>query len=150
MDLGPEWRSFDHEQRDKRSRVGAPLTNTIHDRGLSTVIDWKNQDSHGRNLSSKDRAQWYRLRKWHKRIRISNGSERSLALALTELDRYSSRLGVPRSVREDASLLYRRAADRSLIHGRSSELIDLKFLVLWMKFLWWQMFLKNSLEEFTD
>lgn len=123
MDLGPEWRSFDHEQRDKRSRVGAPMTNTIHDKGLSTVIGWKNQDSHGKNLSSKDKAQWYRLRKWQKRIRISNGSERSLALALTELDRYSSRLGVPRSVREDASLLYRRAANKSLIHGRSSELI---------------------------
>lgn len=42
LDLGPEWRAFDHEQRDKRTRVGAPMTNTIHDKGLSTVMDWKN------------------------------------------------------------------------------------------------------------
>ena len=30
-DLGPEWRAFDHEQRAKRARVGAPFTFTIHD-----------------------------------------------------------------------------------------------------------------------
>ena len=23
VDMGPEWRAFDHEQRDKRTRVGA-------------------------------------------------------------------------------------------------------------------------------
>ena len=33
MDMGPEWRAFDHEQRDKRTRVGAPITYTIHDKG---------------------------------------------------------------------------------------------------------------------
>jgi transcription initiation factor TFIIB len=35
VDMGPEWRAFDHEQRDKRTRVGAPITYTIHDKGLS-------------------------------------------------------------------------------------------------------------------
>ena len=39
MDDGPEWRAFDMEQMDKRSRVGAPTTYTIHDKGLSTMID---------------------------------------------------------------------------------------------------------------
>ena len=28
---GPEWRAFTAEQREKRNRVGAPLTFTIHD-----------------------------------------------------------------------------------------------------------------------
>ena len=41
MDTRPEWRAFDDEQRAKRTRVGAPLTFTIHDKGLSTVIDWR-------------------------------------------------------------------------------------------------------------
>jgi transcription initiation factor TFIIB len=36
VDMGPEWRAFDHEQRDKRTRVGAPITYTIHDKGLRT------------------------------------------------------------------------------------------------------------------
>ncbi|MGB8234033.1 MAG: TFIIB-type zinc ribbon-containing protein, partial [Methanobacterium sp.] len=47
VDMGPEWRAFDHEQRDKRTRVGAPITYTIHDKGLSTMIDWRNKDIYG-------------------------------------------------------------------------------------------------------
>lgn len=62
VDEGPEWRAFDHDQRMKRSRVGAPMTYTIHDKGLSTMIDWRNRDSYGKSISSKNRAQLYRLR----------------------------------------------------------------------------------------
>ena len=110
IDNGPEWRAFDHEQLNKRARTGAPATFSISDKGLSTVIDWKNKDIHGRNIPDANKAQMYRLRKWNKRIRVANASERNLAYALSELDRYSSRLGIPRSVREDASLIYRNAA----------------------------------------
>ena len=39
IDQGPEWRAFDHEQRNARTRTGAPKTYTIHDKGLSTMID---------------------------------------------------------------------------------------------------------------
>ncbi len=116
IDNGPEWRAFDHEQRDKRTRVGAPTTSTIHDQGLSTTIDWKNN-----NISSQNQAQWYRLRKWQRKIRISGSRERNLAFALSELDRYSSRLGLPRSIRESSSVIYRKALDNKLIRGRSIE-----------------------------
>ena len=75
IDQGPEWRAFDHDQRMKRSRVGAPMTYTIHDKGLSTMIDWRNRDSYGKTISSKNRAQLYRLRKWQRRIRVSNATE---------------------------------------------------------------------------
>ena len=119
VDLGPEWRAFDHEQRDKRTRTGAPSTNTIHDRGLSTVIDWRNKDSGGRNIPEKNRAQMYRLRKWQRKIRISGAKERNLAFALSELDRNASKLSIPRSIREEASSIYRNAVDKKLIRGRS-------------------------------
>ena len=108
--MGPEWRAFDHEQRDKRTRVGAPITYTIHDKGLSTMIDWRNKDIYGRDIPARNRAQWYRLRKWQRKIRISGATERNLAFALSELDRDSSRLGLPRSVREAASVVYRSAS----------------------------------------
>src|SRR6185295_18561061 len=36
IDQGPEWRAFDAEQGQKRARTGAPMTYTIHDKGLST------------------------------------------------------------------------------------------------------------------
>ncbi len=90
MDLGPEWRAFDNEQRVKRSRAGAPMTYTIHDKGLSTVIDWRDKDCYGKDISPRKRAQIYRLRKWQQRIRVSNATERNLAFALTELERGAS------------------------------------------------------------
>ena len=121
VDMGPEWRAFDHEQRDKRTRVGAPITYTIHDKGLSTMIDWRNKDIYGRDIPARNRAQWYRLRKWQRKIRISGATERNLAFALSELDRDSSRLGLPRSVREAASVVYRSAVENKLIRGRSIE-----------------------------
>ncbi|RZD33186.1 MAG: transcription initiation factor IIB, partial [Methanobacteriota archaeon] len=36
IDQGPEWRAFDAEQNEKRSRGGAPMTVMVHDKGLST------------------------------------------------------------------------------------------------------------------
>jgi transcription initiation factor TFIIB len=121
IDRGPEWRAFDHDQRMKRSRVGAPMTFTIHDKGLSTMIDWRNRDSYGRAISSKNRAQLYRLRKWQRRIRVSNATERNLAFALSELDRMASALGLPRNIRETSAMVYRDAVDKNLIRGRSIE-----------------------------
>ena len=121
FDQGPEWRAFDHDQRMKRSRVGAPMTYTIHDKGLSTMIDWRNRDSYGKTISSKNRAQLYRLRKWQRRIRVSNATERNLAFALSELDRMASALGLSRNVRETAAVVYRKAVDKNLIRGRSIE-----------------------------
>lgn len=121
IDLGPEWRAFDHEQRDRRARVGAPSTPAIHDNGLPTVIDWRNQDSHGRAIPERNRAQMYRLRKWQRRIRVSGATERNLAFALSEIDRNASSLGLPRSVREDASVIYRDAVNKKLVRGRSIE-----------------------------
>ena len=121
IDVGPEWRAFDHDQRMKRSRVGAPMTYTIHDKGLSTMIDWRNRDSYGKSLSSRSRAQLYRLRKWQRRIRVSNATERNLAFALSELDRLASTLGLSRDVREAAAVVYRKAVDQNLIRGRSIE-----------------------------
>ena len=124
MDMGPEWRAFDHEQRDKRVRVGAPASNAIHDKGLPTVIDWRNKDGQGRNIPMESRAQLYRLRKWQRKIRVSGSGERNLAFALSEIDRNSSNLGLPRSVREDACTIYRDAVNHKLIRGRSIESVS--------------------------
>jgi transcription initiation factor TFIIB len=121
IDRGPEWRAFDADQRMKRARTGAPMTLTIHDKGLSTMIDWRNKDSYGRAISSKNRAQLYRLRKWQRRIRVSNATERNLAFALSELDRMASALGLPRNIRETSAMVYRDAVDKNLIRGRSIE-----------------------------
>ncbi|ELY56520.1 Transcription factor TFIIB cyclin-related protein [Natronococcus amylolyticus DSM 10524] len=121
IDHGPDWRAFTHQEQQKKSRVGAPTTRTMHDKGLTTSIDWKNKDAHGRSLSADKRSQMNRLRKWQTRIRTSDAGERNLQFALSETDRMASGLGIPRSVREVASVLYRRALERDLIQGRSIE-----------------------------
>jgi len=121
IDHGPDWRAFDSEQREKRSRVGAPMTYTIHDKGLSTMIDWKNRDSYGKSIPTRNRAQLYRLRKWQRQVRISDATERNLAIALSGLDRMASSIGLPRTVRETAAMIYRKAALKKLVRGRSIE-----------------------------
>lgn len=121
MDHGPEWRAFDSEQREKKSRTGSPMTYTIHDKGLSTTIGWQNRDAYGKSIPTRNRAQLYRLRKWQTRTRISDGTERNLALALSALDRMSSALSLPRNVRETAAMIYRKAVKQKLIRGRSIE-----------------------------
>ena len=121
IDHGPEWRAFDSDQREKRARTGAPMTYTIHDKGLSTMIGWTNRDAYGKSIPTKNRAQLFRMRKWQARTRISDGTERNLALALSNLDRMSSGMGLPRTVRETAAMIYRKAALKNLIRGRSME-----------------------------
>ncbi|MEM0467384.1 MAG: transcription initiation factor IIB [Candidatus Thermoplasmatota archaeon] len=121
IDHGPEWRAFDSDQQEKRARVGAPMTYTIHDKGLSTMISWQNKDSYGKSIPTRNRAQLFRMRKWQSRSRVSNASERNLAVALTELDRLSSGIGLPRTVRETAAMIYRKAVMKNLIRGRSVD-----------------------------
>ncbi|MBN1803278.1 MAG: transcription initiation factor IIB [Candidatus Lokiarchaeota archaeon] len=121
IDRGPEWRAFDSDQKKKRTRTGAPMTYMIHDKGLSTMIDWKNKDIFGKEIPAKLRGQIYRLRKWQSRIRVSDATERNLTFALSELDRMASNLDLQKNLRESAAKIYRDAVERHLIRGRSIE-----------------------------
>ena len=121
IDRGPEWRAFDAKEKDEKSRVGAPTTNMMHDKGLSTNIDWRDKDAYGNSLSSTQRQKMQRLRKWNERFRTRDSKERNLKQALGEIDRMASALGLPDNVRETASVIYRRALDEDLLPGRSIE-----------------------------
>ncbi len=122
-DMGPEWRAFDAEQKEKRARGGAPIKFMRPNKGLVTEIDKYNRDIRGVKISSKKQAQLYRMRKWHKRVSIATSMERNLAIALAELDRVASYLGLPDDIKESAALLYRRAVKEELIRGRLIESI---------------------------
>jgi len=121
IDPGPEWRAFDASEKDEKSRVGAPTTNMMHDKGLSTNIGWQNKDAYGNSLSSRQREKMQRLRTWNERFRTRDSKERNLKQALGEVDRMASALGLPENVRETASVIYRRALDEDLLPGRSIE-----------------------------
>jgi len=117
IDASPEWRAFDEEQISRRTRAGAPLTFTKHDKGLTTEI------GRGRGelfkVTPSKRAQYYRLTKWQKRLVESK--DRNLSFALSELQRLVSFLGLPKSVHEEVAKKYEQAVDRGLVRGRSME-----------------------------
>ncbi|MFB6162925.1 MAG: transcription initiation factor IIB family protein [Halococcoides sp.] len=121
IDHGPEWRAFDAKEKDEKSRVGAPTTKMMHDKGLSTNIGWQDKDAYGRQLSSTQREKMQRLRTWNERFRTRDSKERNLKQALGEIDRMASALGLPDNVRETASVIYRRSLEEDLLPGRSIE-----------------------------
>ncbi len=123
IDQGPEWRAFDTDQDDKRARTGSPMTFLSHDKGLATEISWANKDYYGKRIPHKNRAQIYRVRKWHQRIRVSNAAERNLSLALQMMNDYGAKMGIPKDIKETAALTYRKAVEKNLIRGRSIESI---------------------------
>mgnify|MGYP003113962331 CR=1 FL=1 len=121
IDQGAEWRVFSPEQGDQRARTGAPMSQMMHDKGLSTDLDWQNKDYSGKAVSTKMRSQLYRMRKWQRRARVSNALERNLSVALAEIDRICSRLNLAKPTREEAATIYRKAMEKRLVRGRSIE-----------------------------
>jgi len=119
MDKGPEWRAFNQEERAIRSRVGVPISYSVHDKGLSTAISRDDYDAFGRKLPLSTRIQMWRLRKWQIRSRVHGSYDRNLAEAMAELDRLADKSYIPQPIKEKAAIYYRKALDKSLVRGRS-------------------------------
>lgn len=119
MNRGPEWRAFTKEERESRGRVGIPISFSMHDKGLSTVIDRINRDAYGKQLPISTRLEMLRLRKWQIRTRVHSSIDRNLAQAMAELDRLTDNLHIPSQVKERAAVIYRKALDSGLVRGRS-------------------------------
>ncbi|MHA2366469.1 MAG: transcription initiation factor IIB [Candidatus Hodarchaeales archaeon] len=84
---------------------------------LSTFISREDRDAQGQTLSAPRRSQFYRLRKWQHRLRTYNSKSRNLQQANHELNRLSSQLDIPRSVKETAGLIYKNALQAGVIRG---------------------------------
>lgn len=123
VDFGKEWRSFGSNQFEDVARSGSPMKYVKLNKGLVTMIDRRGTDLRGNKLSTKSRAQMYRLIKWHKRASISSSMQRNLSIALTELRRVASYLNIPESLIEASALLYRKTVKKGLIRGRLIEAV---------------------------
>jgi transcription initiation factor TFIIB len=123
VETGSSWSAFSHSDAEQTTRVGSPMTELLHDRGLTTKIHWKDTDAHGRPISARKKQTMRRLRTWQTRARLSRSGERNLQVALSEINRMSSALAVPEQVREMASHIYRDALSDDLIQGRSIEAV---------------------------
>jgi transcription initiation factor TFIIB len=120
-DLGAEWRVY-ADGNEAGVRGGEKLTNMLHDKGLSTTIDWQDRDFSGKSITA-NRSQLFRMRKWQKRARISNSRERNLAVALAEIGRLGSQMSLPPTMIEAAADIYRMANERRLCRGRSIDAV---------------------------
>jgi len=116
IDFSQEWREFDSDQGASQRRVGSPLTFTKHDQGLSTRVGKTGDLS---KLSSSEKRRYKKMNIWQ--TRISTPIERNLKFALAELKRVASFLDVPKIAEEDAAMIYRMAAEKGLVRGRSME-----------------------------
>lgn len=114
IDRGPEWRSFEDDDTNP-ARTGAPLTRSRHDRGLSTEIGYTTR------IKGRKRRRFVRLRRQHSRARISTKADRNQVYAFTEIRRLTSALGLGRSIRDRACVLFESAQNAGLLRGRSLE-----------------------------
>lgn len=138
LDAGPDWRAHD---ADRRRHAGPPLTETLHDRGISSQIGKRDLDASGRQLSPEQAARFRRLRRWSRRL---PNHERTLTEALQEQGRMCSLLGLPRDVREEAARVFREVRSR-LLRGRSIECAAAAALYLACR----ERGIRRSLEEFA-
>ena len=116
-DPGAEWTQRD--RGDDRSRVGAPMTYTLADRGLNTTIDVRDLNTgaasrHG--ISSQSRREWRRRRIIDERSKTRKSRERNLVKA-NQFIRDRSQL--PVAMQEEVARLYRRLSDKGYVTGRS-------------------------------
>lgn len=118
IDQGPEWRAYESKEINSKARTGSPTHLIIHDKGLSTTIDWHDQDIFGKKLEPKKRAQIYRLRRWQIRSRVHSSIARNLSRAMGELDRLASQIELPKDIKETAALIYRKAIKGDFIKGK--------------------------------
>lgn len=118
IDQSHESHGYTQEEFMTQTRTGPPLSLTMNDRGLSTVIG-NNVDSTGKSLSSKNKLVFGRLRLWDKRSR--SRSTYSLSKAFTQLNALKTKLAIPDNVVEHAAYIYRKAVAAKLTRGRTTS-----------------------------
>ena len=116
---GPEWRSFQKDGGSDPTRTGAPSSLTIHDMGLSTVINPQNRDATGKPLTASMKSTIERLRTWDNRSQVHEPVDRNLRQALSELNKLKDKVAISANVLEKAAYLYRKALEKKLVRGRS-------------------------------
>ncbi|MCL2133967.1 MAG: hypothetical protein FWH37_00180 [Candidatus Bathyarchaeota archaeon] len=121
-----------------------PLTYTIHNKESKTVIDWHTKDNYEKNPVIQ-KTHMYKLRKWHRRIKITNASDHDLVFALSEIAKMSNKLNLPKNVLETASTIYQEAIKEHLTRGHSIQSLAAATLYLTCK----QYKLSKTLNEVT-
>jgi transcription initiation factor TFIIB len=91
--------------------------------GLSTVIGRPNRDASGHILNEAMRYRMERLRKWDLRIKASESPDGNLKDALNELHSLKDKLGLPETIVEKTSYIYRKAQMKGFVRGRTVPIV---------------------------
>ncbi|HEX5519942.1 MAG TPA: TFIIB-type zinc ribbon-containing protein [Candidatus Nitrosocosmicus sp.] len=113
-----QWTTSTVEERNSKSRTGAPISLAKHDRGLSTIIGKTNRDASGQQIDTAMRNRIVRWRAWDVRSQ-AHSTDRNFHTAFAQLDMMKSTLGFPESVTEKIAYLYRKIQDRGMVKGRT-------------------------------
>ncbi|MFY9870871.1 MAG: TFIIB-type zinc ribbon-containing protein [Candidatus Nitrosopolaris sp.] len=95
------------------------LTLASHVSGLSTVIGRPNRDASGHILNEAMRYRMERLRKWDFRIKASDSRDGNLKDALNQLHLLKDKLGLPETIVEKTTYIYRKAQMKGFVRGRT-------------------------------
>ena len=115
----PEWRAFNADDSNDRSRTGTPRSLARHDMGLSTVIGRADKDASGNRIDISMRSTMDRLRAWDFRTQAYTPTDRNLRQAFSELERLKDKLGLSDVIIEKTAYIYRKAQERGLVRGRT-------------------------------
>jgi len=119
QESGPEWRSFSEDGGPGRQRTGMPTSLTMHDKGLSTIINPLNRDATGKPLTGSMKIMIGRLRTWDNRSQVNRPVDKNFKKAFDDLYRLKDKLALSNSVVEKAAYIYRKAVEKRLVRGRS-------------------------------
>lgn len=119
VDRKPEWRAFNLAERRRRSRVGAPSSPAYSDKGFATTMGDIRRDLKGK-VSNERKWQFRRLSTWQRRV-TNSSDRRNLNVAMNILARLCNELHIPKGVKEQAAVIYRRSLKKNLVRGRSIE-----------------------------
>ncbi|MDC3291077.1 hypothetical protein OAV27_01125 [Euryarchaeota archaeon] len=119
IDPGAEW--VNHGEGPDRSRVGAPPTLTLSDKGLNTSIsrgDLMGSRAKIHGISGKALRDWRRRAVIDDRSKTRSSRSRNLVKAMQFI---RDRSGLGKQHREQAAAFYRKSAEKGLVTGRSIQ-----------------------------
>lgn len=103
----------------QRKRITRPVLfqTSIHHKEPSVAITGEGNNVHEKLVILNQKPSIFE--KWQKFIKVSDSTERNLALALFEITRIAEVLSLPKIVLEVASAIYKTTAEKRIITGRS-------------------------------
>lgn len=123
IDLGPDWRAYTSEEREKRARAGSPISPILQGSDVTSIIDIGGRDATGKKLDLKKKIEYARMRKLQLRTKVQNTLDRNIAQAYAELNKLGNALGLSKEVIDQAAIIYKKAIESGLVRGRAIESI---------------------------